>query len=428
MTAEAYKHRPDRVSFMGLSLSMAQAIAVWLMFASSFVVVIEPAPCDLLFVVAFSLHLWAGISVTALVWPMIFYLLLYNLGGFISFLEVSNENKAGMFVVTSTYMAASAMFIAFLVAHRPLRSIEIIKSGWIFGAVVASVIGIAGYFNVAGLGPTLSPILRAQGLFKDPNVLATYLIPPALLLLQDLLLGRGRHRLVKMLALLVIIVAWFLAFSRGAWISLAAAAALMVFITFVLTPSARLRSRIVFISAFGLIAIIALFAALLSVPAVREIFVLRFALIQYYDAGETGRFGNQLNSLQYLLDRPLGFGPTLFRKLFGADPHNVYLNAFASYGWIGGISYLLLIISTIVVGIRTILTRTPWQHYAIAIFCGLFTTMLQGIQIDTDHWRHFYWQLGIIWGLFSASMLYSPGRAQAGKARGPGPSPAGTPA
>ena len=35
-------------------------------------------------------------------------------------------------------------------------------------------------------------------------------------------------------------------------------------------------------------------------------------------------------------------GPLHFQKIFGQDPHNVYINAFASYGWLGGISYFLL--------------------------------------------------------------------------------------
>jgi O-antigen ligase len=105
---------------------------------------------------------------------------------------------------------------------------------------------------------------------------------------------------------------------------------------------------------------------------------------------------------------PLGFGPLQFGSLFGGDPHNVYLNAFASYGWLGGISYILLILATMAAGWKAIFTRTPWQHHAIAVFCPLFTTILQGIQIDTDHWRHFYLLLGLIWGLYEASAAYRP--------------------
>jgi hypothetical protein len=29
------------------------------------------------------------------------------------------------------------------------------------------------------------------------------------------------------------------------------------------------------------------------------------------------------------------------------------------------------------------------------------------VQIDTDHWRHFYWMLGMMWGLFAASSAYA---------------------
>ena len=36
--------------------------------------------------------------------------------------------------------------------------------------------------------------------------------------------------------------------------------------------------------------------------------------------------------------------PRHFRYIFGEDPHNVFLNAFASYGWLGGVSFLTLIV------------------------------------------------------------------------------------
>lgn len=410
MSAATYQSTPS-ISVLGLTLEKVQAIAVWLMFATSFVVSIEPAPCDMMFIGALCLCLWRGLQVSVLVWPLIFYLLLYNLGGFVSFLMVTDAEKAGTFVITSAYMAASAAFLAFLIARNPVRNMEIIKSGWILGAFIASVIALIGYLDIGGTGAALSPLGRAQGLFKDPNVLSTYLIPPVLLLIQDIIQKQNRHRLLGLAALLVIVAAWFLAFSRGAWVSLVAAIVLMIIFTFVLAPSWRLRNRVVFLTILGSIGSVALFTALLSIPFIRALFFERFALVQYYDAGETGRFGNQINSLGLLLQRPLGFGPLMFRHFFGADPHNVYINAFASYGWAGGFSYILLTVSTIIAGFRAVFSRTPWQHYSIAIFCGLFTTILQGVQIDTDHWRHFYWSLGITWGFFAASMMYSPTRA-----------------
>ena len=53
-------------------------------------------------------------------------------------------------------------------------------------------------------------------------------------------------------------------------------------------------------------------------------------------------------------------------------------------------------ISTIAIGFKTVLMRTPWQNWAIVVFCPLVATIFQGVQIDTDHWRHFYLLLGIV--------------------------------
>ena len=412
MTADVHIHRRRTITLLGISFETVQAASVWLMLVSSFFVIQEPAPCDFLFVFNIVLFAASGLRISILVVPMILYLLLYNFGGFISFLEVSNEDKAGMFVITTAYMSASAIFFAFYVAQNPIRHMAVFANGYVIAAVIASTIGILSYFDIAGLG-VLSPMQRATGTFKDPNVLSTFLIMPGVLLTQSFMLGTHRFRLLRMVALLVIMAALFLAFSRGAWISFVAATALMLLLTFILTPSPQLRGRIVILTVAGSFAAAVLIAFLLSFEHVRGLFEDRLTLVKSYDAGEHGRFGIQANSIQYLLERPFGFGPTLFRKIFGQDPHNVFLNAFASYGWLGGISYLLMTLSTIAIGFKTVLMRTPWQNISIVVFCPLLTTILQGIQIDTDHWRHFYWMTGLMWGLFAASSGFVPAADEA---------------
>ncbi len=397
----------------GLLSPKVQAAAIWAMMASSFFVRIEPAPVDLLFAVSVLVYLAGGLNITILAAPLIIYLVLYNLGGFMSFLEVSNEQKAGMFVITSCYMAVSAVFFCFYVLTDTERRFAVFKNGYIIGAVIASVIGIAGYFNVGGTGAYLSPILRAQGFFKDPNVLSTYIILPAVLMVQDVMLGTRKWRLLRYAGLLIVLACLFLAFSRGAWMNFVLAVVLLVTLTFVLTPSAHLRTRIILLTMAGLVALGVMFAGLLSIDVVKAAFEDRATLAKDYDSGEFGRFGNQLNSIPILLESPLGFGPTKFRKIFGLDPHNVYLNAFSSYGWLGGISYFLMIVSTFIVGFKAILIRSPWQSTAIAVYCAFVSTSLQGVQIDTDHWRHFYWMLGLNWGLYAASAAYAT-RAAAG--------------
>ena len=55
--------------------------------------------------------------------------------------------------------------------------------------------------------------------------------------------------------------------------------------------------------------------------------------------------------------------------------------------------------ATTYVGWTLVFRRTPTQNHAIVLWSVLFVTILQGIQIDTDHWRHFYLLLGLVWGL-----------------------------
>ena len=124
-------------------------------------------------------------------------LLSLNFGAFMDFLQVKDEPKTGMFVITSCYMAVTAIFLSFYVVDDTERRFAIFKNGYIIGAVTASVIGLAGYFDFGGSGAYLSPIQRAQGTFKDPNVLATYIILPAVLMTQDVMLGTRKWRMLR---------------------------------------------------------------------------------------------------------------------------------------------------------------------------------------------------------------------------------------
>jgi hypothetical protein len=406
LTAHYAASSPIPARTPGLPLTGAQAAAIWLMMVSSFFVRIEPAPVDLMFGITLLVFLaGGGLLPTVIATPMIGLLALYNLGAFTSYLQVMDEPKTGMFVITSCYMAMSAVFFCYYVQTDTERRFGVFKNGYIVGAVIASAIGLTGYFDIGGSGAYLSPIARAQGTFKDPNVLSTYLILPALLMTQDVMLGTRAHRALRYAGLLLVLACLFLAFSRGAWVNFLLSVMLTVVLTYALTPSKPLRTRIMLLAIAGAVTLVVLVAALMTIPEVRAAFADRATVAKDYDSGEFGRFSNQLNSIPMLLERPLGFGPLQFHTHFGLDPHNVYVNAFASYGWLGGISYVLLILATVVVGFKGVLIRTPWQGQTIALFCTFLATALQGVQIDTDHWRHFYWMLGLVWGLYAASAM-----------------------
>ena len=80
----------------------------------------------------------------------------------------------------------------------------------------------------------------------------------------------------------------------------------------------------------------------------------RAQLEQSYDVGKGGRFELQELALGVLFDHPFGIGPFAFSAIYGngTQQHNVYLQAFLVYGWLGGVTYISLLAVTLAVGLE----------------------------------------------------------------------------
>ena len=88
----------------------------------------------------------------------------------------------------------------------------------------------------------------------------------------------------------------------------------------------------------------------------------------------------------------------MFGKTYGEDTHDIWLKALMDYGWLGFAAYAVLIGWTIAQGFRVALRDGPWQPYLICVYAVFLGHVGLGTVIDTDHWRHFYLLLGLIWG------------------------------
>lgn len=372
-----------------------------MIFFSSFAF-IEPSPYDLLAPLTIALWLAMGTRISVHHLVLIFALLFYNLGGFISLIPVLDDKDAVVFTVLSLYLAITGLFFAMFFRTKTEQRIDLAMICYCLSCVLAALCGIAGYFDLGGSSAYFSLYDRASGTFKDPNVFGSFLVPGVIYLVHALLLGRTRHPLLVLGALLVIVLGVLLSFSRGSWGALIFGTGLMMAITFLTAGAGRTRRRI---GSLGLLTIAAGFCAvvaILSVPQVSELFERRASVTQDYDEGETGRFGNQRRAIPMLLERPNGFGPVQFRNIFPEDPHNTYINAFASYGWLGGFSFVFIVLSTGFVGFRLCFSPSPYRIMAQMAFPALLIYFLQGFQIDIDHWRHVYLFLGMVWGLEAA--------------------------
>lgn len=400
MSALAETSRQDAPARrLTVSYAAVKRGTLWLLGVSSGIALVEPSPYEVVFLLALFVFALTGIRFSQKLLPLAVLLLGYNLGGIFSLIPWMSDGDSVRFTAVSVYLMITAVFIAGIMSQDAAGRLETLRRGCLFAAWIASIAGLLGYFDIAGLGSIFTLYNRAAGTFKDPNVLGSYLALPLVYVLQRIM--TGQTGIVRGLAALSIpLIALFFTFSRGAWGVFVVSTALMIALTFLTAPNAASRGRIVGMSLIAFIAMIAALLVALSFEEVRAVFDMRASLNQDYDQGVTGRFGNQLRAIPMLLDAPNGFGPLQFRWIFNqADPHNVYINAFASYGWLGGLCWASLMMATCYVGWRLVFRRGPTQLHAIAIWSVLFVTILQGFQIDTDHWRHLYMMMGLVWGL-----------------------------
>jgi hypothetical protein len=386
-----------------IRVSTLRRVVLWIFIACSCVAIIEPSPYEFMFPLAVIAFASGGLLFDRAMAPMIVLLAMLNAGGLLSLVPWVGERESVTFVAISVYVAVTSVFFAALIAKNPIERLRVIRSAYVLAGVVAALLGTLGYFNVMGLGEqfTVYDNGRASGPFKDPNVFGPFLVVPIVWLIQDVLIKRTTM-LRAFLPMLIMSLGLLLSFSRGAWGVAAASTVLLTGLTFLTTPSAALRQRIIGVCVLGLFGVVALVAVALSIPTIHDVLLERASLNQEYDLGELGRFGAQLRSIPMLLERPFGFGPLRFGYIFPQAPHEVYVNAFAAYGWLGGLSLIAFTGVTIYVGFRLVFQRSNVQTEAILIWSCLFPQMIQGFQIDTDHWRHLFLMFGCLYGLASA--------------------------
>ncbi|MBR1155722.1 O-antigen ligase [Bradyrhizobium sp. JYMT SZCCT0428] len=385
-----------------------QRAMVWLVGASGAIVFIEPSPYEIATLLA-SLIFFAtgGLRMRLVFIPLLLALFLLNTGYTISAIAVIDRPNVSMWIATSWYMAITVMLFAMVVAEDTAARLDMLRRGLVVGAMIAASLGIAGYFNLVPGGRDLLTLYdRARGTFKDPNVLGAFLILPALFCLQSVVSDKLGKSLRNTIAFGIMSLAILLAFSRAAWGGLILTSMFMLALMVLTSRSQAQRSRIIMIALVAAILAAALVAVLLSFDSIAQMFKQRASFDQSYDSGRFGRFGRYILGANMALDLPFGIGPLQFTRYFPEDTHNSYLNAFMSGGWISGVCYPALVFVTALNGFRYIFVRAPWQRAYLAIFAAYLGTVGESFIIDTDHWRHFWMMLGLMWGMFVAAEHY----------------------
>ena len=81
----------------------------------------------------------------------------------------------------------------------------------------------------------------------------------------------------------------------------------------------------------------------------------------------------------------------------------MYLNT----GWVGGTAYVALMLLTLGLGLRQVMRDRGGTGLSAVLVAAFIGIALEGAVVDTDHWRHYYLIMAMIWGMALAERSLS---------------------
>lgn len=360
-------------------------------------VIFEPAPYELLLAVLLVIWFLFGMRLPRSVLPLLALFTLFNVGGVVASFQMDDWRDGIIYVAVSYFLALTSVFFA-IVILEDMGRLRLVFRVYVASAIVTASLGIIGYFGVVPGFEIFTRFGRAMGAFQDPNVFGPFLVAPILYLVYGVVNRSPILMPIRAAMLLILMLGLFLSFSRGAW-GLAIISILGFYMLLIVNEQrARVRLKYIVLAVAGAVAVALMLLVAIQFEAVADVLAERLRLVQDYDAGRYGRFARHALGFSMALDHPLGIGPLEFGKMWGEDTHNNLVKALMAHGWLGFASWVAIMVWTLVAGFKLLFRPRPWLPYyqiAYVVFVG---HQIVGIVIDTDHWRHFYLMIGIVWG------------------------------
>jgi O-antigen ligase len=394
MLAQALASHPPAVTTLagafGLLAIVALAAAryeftVALGFLLLGVVRFEPAPSDALLAAVIAIAIATGrfdlrrapSSMVALVVA----LLVLNL---LSMIAAADLDLALRFFVITLYLATVAVWLTtYLQSAGRMRRVV---GAYVAGAAVFAAVAVVGVL-VAGNSAT-----RAQGLFKDPNVFGPFLIPAALIMLEEVVRPRllGLRRVTSVAVLGVLMLGIVFAYSRAAWLNLAVAVVVLLTVMALRAGAGRAAA-----SALALVAVMAAVGGVVVVATGSTEFLEERAQVQSYD---TERFSAQRTGVRLAEEHVLGVGPGQFELANTVSAHSLYIRVLAEQGIVGLALLVALLAGTLALAAGNVAAgRDAYgvgSAVLLAAWCGL---LANSVFVDTLHWRHLWVVAALIW-------------------------------
>ena len=320
----------------------------------------------------------------------------------LSAIEVVDVGEATRFLAITLYLVLLGVGLAGYVDGR--RRTQLAVGAYLVAAVGSALLGsLALFVSFPGSTALSANGYRAQGLFEDPNVFGPFLVPAAVILLEERLRPRlfALRPALSSVCLLVVSAGILFSYSRAAWLNLAVAVGVLTLLGARGPGGARRTLRL---AAAGILAA-AVAVALVQVTGSAD-FLDDRAGLQAYDVE---RFSAQQTGVDLALEHPLGIGPGQFDVLVPVSAHSLYVRVLAEQGILGLAVLLALVGGTLAFAARTALRRLDLHGLSslalLAAWCG---ALVNSLVVDTLHWRHLWLLAALIW---ANAMVHGPVRS-----------------
>lgn len=365
------------------------AVALGMIFLG--VVFVEPAPPDAIFAVVIAVALVTGRMrldrAPASVLGLTALFLLLNVA---SMIEATDPAVAARYFAITVYLGIFAVWLSGYVDSE--RRARLIVRAYLAGALLAAAVGTLALFMAFPGAESFVINDRARAFFKDPNVYGPFLVPIALIVIEEIMRPRllAGRRWLKLAALLLLMIGLLFSYSRGAWINFAIAALVMLGVMAVRRGGSRRALATVLVLGVGAIGVVAVISVTGSLDFLQE-----RAQRQGYD---TERFEAQRRGIEFGETHPFGVGPGQFEVLTPVVSHNTYVRTLGEQGVLGLFTFVSLVFATLVIaGRNAALGRDTYGIGAAPLLGAWAGLAVESFFVDTLHWRHLWVVAALIW-------------------------------
>lgn len=349
----------------------------------------EPATFDLLLIPLFGIGLLTGrlelpntpSRYRIYIFVGLFGLILTNLA---SVLMTALDYDSFRYLGITLYMLALFVFTR-MYATKPQNFVMLLL-GYTVSVVINSFVVVLGFLGFDLPFDVLDWSVRGVGFFKDPNVFGPFALVSALWLIYHVMQSSSKPIRNGFLAFLALMMAFgaTLSLSRAVWFNLFVSSCIILFFVF-RRDSRRGIIFVVIMASFTLVAV-----SSIQIFGLNSLVEDRMQL-QGYDIE---RFRNQAAGIIAGLTHPLGVGPGMW-----SDAHSLYVRTLAEQGVVGLFS-LLSLLGGIVLATFNLALKEKYHLRILSakvILAIVIGQLINSFVIDSIHWRHFWFVLGIAW-------------------------------